>query len=150
MVRMPYAPLGAGEGLIHSHCSQLRLPAQRPPPGLRPGRDNLCPGPLGPQATTGGRSYLPSYDLHAVPPGSRLRQQQPPQPQLPSGSREAGCKASTPRCRHAQARLHLVKPHKGHSTRAPATLSTSLDVHPDKKLSRRCFLRLARFLSRVT
>ena len=53
--------------MTHSHCSQLRLPAQRPPSGLRPGRDNLCPGPLGPQATTGGRSYLPSYDLHDVP-----------------------------------------------------------------------------------
>ena len=67
MVCMPYAPFGAGEGLTHSHCSQRRLPAQRPPPGLRPGSDNLCPGPLGTQATTGGRSYLPSYDLHDVP-----------------------------------------------------------------------------------
>ena len=123
MICVPNAPFGAGEGLTHSHCSQLRLPAQRPPPGLRPGRDNLCPGPLGPQATTGGRSYLPSYDLHVVPPGRRLRQQQPPQPQLPSGSREAGCNASyaqVPTCPCTSTPGQASQ--RGHSARATSNV----------------------------
>ena len=88
----------------------------------------------GPTRATGkhGRPVVPTKLRPSCrAPDSRLRQQQPPQPQLPSGSREAGRNAS-----YAQVSTCPCKPTPGPALREaiaqepPATLSTSLDIHP--------------------